>query len=468
MDNISANQMPHGLASRIVIYLLALTILTGAWMVSLWSAEPKPPSDTVNEAKCQKDSAPTLNALDPSAVNAGSPVGDIMLLGCNFSDNLIVKLNGASHPMLRVDKNHIRVGLTGSDVAAAGTIIVSVAGKDSTGTDIGSKILRVVQPRLEWKALPWVSPWSITEEVRLLLLVLFTGAFASCIYALKSFADYRGDNKLYESWTAYYYVQPLEGAGIAFLLYLVIRGGFLAGGAADITSANVYGICAIAGLAGAFSDIAFLKLREVFQILFKPQDNRGGKMDAPSIDTTSLPEGTVGKRYEVALKASGGTPPRKWSVAPDLPAGLGLDADTGVISGTPEKGLPKTKYRITVKDSTPRATSVHAELELEIKPAGQTPSTGTAGQKLNITTASLPSATSGKPFKEVLNAAGGSGALTWSVQGTLPAGLALDSATGVLSGTPQKPLSETAYIFTVTDSAKSPSTHSKELKLKVE
>jgi hypothetical protein len=84
MDNISANQMPHGLASRIVIYLLALTILTGAWMVSLWSAEPKPPSDTVNEAKCQKDSAPTLNALDPSAVNAGSPVGDIIAPGVQF------------------------------------------------------------------------------------------------------------------------------------------------------------------------------------------------------------------------------------------------------------------------------------------------------------------------------------------------------------------------------------------------
>jgi len=39
-------------------------------------------------------------------------------------------------------------------------------------------------------------------------------------------------------------------------------------------------MCAIAGLAAAFSDTAFLKLREVFQTLFKPQHDRGGKIAA--------------------------------------------------------------------------------------------------------------------------------------------------------------------------------------------
>jgi len=67
----------------------------------------------------------------------------------------------------------------------------------------------------------------------------------------------------------YYLVQPFEGSGMAFLLYAVIRGGLLSG--AGERPANQFSMCAVAGLAGTFSDMAYLKLREVFQVLFKPE-----------------------------------------------------------------------------------------------------------------------------------------------------------------------------------------------------
>ena len=57
-----------------------------------------------------------------------------------------------------------------------------------------------------------------------------------------------------------------------------------------------------------------------------------------NIVTTTLPPGTVGNYYGFTLQATGGTPPRSWSLASGtLPLGLTLDS-SGVISGTIAEG----------------------------------------------------------------------------------------------------------------------------------
>jgi hypothetical protein len=56
---------------------------------------------------------------------------------------------------------------------------------------------------------------------------------------------------------------------------------------------------------------------------------------------------------------------------------------------------------------------------------------------LSVSTSSLPGATQSSPYQSALAAAGAWGSYTWSVSsGNLPAGLQLDSQTGVISGTP--------------------------------
>lgn len=52
------------------------------------------------------------------------------------------------------------------------------------------------------------------------------------------------------------------------------------------------------------------------------------------IDTTSLPDGTVGEAYNESIAVEGGSPPYSYA-ADGLPAGLTIDPVFGVISGTP-------------------------------------------------------------------------------------------------------------------------------------
>lgn len=361
-DEITPTQRPMSNKSVkfLVGYLLITAAVTFYIAYSLWAAEPLVAAREAPVPGCAAGPSPRLTNIYPNRVSLGSPV-DVLLIGCGLPMATVVKFNGTQHQDLFVDASHIRVGLTAADMAAAGTVVVTLS---SGGVDFGSGLLIIAPSAVYWQVVGR-GPWPINQEVQILLMVLFTGALGSCIYALKSLADYRGDGKLYETWFTYYAIQPFEGAGIAYLLYLVIRGGFLAGGA-DGKTVNAFGMCAIAGLAGAFSDTAFLKLREVFQTLFKPQDDRGGKL-TPKIITSSLPDGVVGAHYQETLQASGGTAPLRWMVIPALPGGLTLDASTGIISGTPTTASPKARFSFTVIDSgTPPATA-SADLTLQIK-----------------------------------------------------------------------------------------------------
>ncbi len=54
-----------------------------------------------------------------------------------------------------------------------------------------------------------------------------------------------------------------------------------------------------------------------------------------------LPEAIAGRPYAVALAATGGRGPVRWSVVGKLPEGLAFDAGSGQIRGTPARGAPE-------------------------------------------------------------------------------------------------------------------------------
>lgn len=161
----------------------------------------------------------------------------------------------------------------------------------------------------------------------------------------------------------------------------------------------------------------------------------------PRVMTTSLPNGTVGFAYSASLQATGGKPPYAWSVrAGTLPAGVSLNT-TGAISGTPTASGDFGSLVFAVTDANQSVgDSGNLALLVNSAPVPQ------------ITTTSLPNGKQGTAYSFALQATGGSGVYTWSIQsGTLPSGLSLSSTTGAISGTPTKPGIFTPLVFKVTD-----------------
>jgi hypothetical protein len=163
-----------------------------------------------------------------------------------------------------------------------------------------------------------------------------------------------------------------------------------------------------------------------------------------AVTAVALPQGTVGTLYSATLAAAGGIPKYTWSItAGALPAGLKLHPATGLISGTPT-GTGTTDFTVTVTDAESPPASASATESIKVPAA------------VEVTTVSLPAAAVGSPYSATLTAVGGVPPYTWSIPaGTLPAGLALDPSTGVISGTPSAP-GNASFTVEVTDSGSPP------------
>jgi len=100
--------------------------------------------------------------------------------------------------------------------------------------------------------------------------------------------------------------------------------------------------------------------------------------DAVSLSFPAPPSGTVGTAYTDTLTATGGTTPYSWSVsAGTLPAGITLNASTGVLAGTPT-ATGTSSFTIKVTDANNQTAAEPTSITIAAGPLTITVPSGAA------------------------------------------------------------------------------------------
>ncbi|MBL8222077.1 MAG: putative Ig domain-containing protein, partial [Bryobacterales bacterium] len=132
-----------------------------------------------------------------------------------------------------------------------------------------------------------------------------------------------------------------------------------------------------------------------------------------SINTSALPTAALNSSYSFTLVSQGGTAPFTWSIlAGQLPTGLSLTPNTGLIAGTPTAA---GSYTLIFQVADGVGATANRALTLQVTAS------------LTITTTSLPNGQPGTAYNQTLAASGGVNAgFIWTVSsGSLPPGLSL-------------------------------------------
>ncbi|MES2596506.1 MAG: putative Ig domain-containing protein, partial [Verrucomicrobiota bacterium] len=160
---------------------------------------------------------------------------------------------------------------------------------------------------------------------------------------------------------------------------------------------------------------------------------------AINLAPTALSPGIVGTGYSQSIVPTGGVAPYTYTITSGtLPAGLTLNA-SGSITGTPTSANG-TGVPITIQARDSYGCTGSRAYTLQVCSA------------MTVSPSTLPGGTVAIAYSQTMSASGGAPPYLFTVSsGSLPGGLTLDNATGVISGSPTTPQTQ-AFVLRATDS----------------
>lgn len=153
----------------------------------------------------------------------------------------------------------------------------------------------------------------------------------------------------------------------------------------------------------------------------------------------SPPTYTVGTAIAPLVPTVTGTV-TNYSVSPTLPAGLALNAGTGVISGTPTAASASTTYTVTASN---RGGSTTAGVTIEVTAAAAAPAVSYPSLTYTFTVGTAA---------DIVPVSTGGPSSGWTISPALPPGLTLNATTGTITGTPTTASGPASYVVTAQNS----------------
>jgi hypothetical protein len=166
----------------------------------------------------------------------------------------------------------------------------------------------------------------------------------------------------------------------------------------------------------------------------------GATVDAPAGLVYSEPSVVYTKGVEITpnMPDSSGGQIETHTVSPDLPPGLSLDSQTGVISGTPTSESDSGIYTVTGTNASGTTTG---RVDIEVSASGVAPESITYREQ-SVTYVTGSAIAPNKPVST------GGEITQFAVSPALPAGLLFDTRDGTISGTPGTMSPSTTYTVT--------------------
>jgi hypothetical protein len=122
--------------------------------------------------------------------------------------------------------------------------------------------------------------YSVGPEVGLISVMMLAGMIGACIYSLYAMSLHLGPYEDFNmTWTGWYLMRPWIGAGLAFGVYVLIRGGLLTMG--SISSVSLLGLAGFSILTGLFTEQVMHKLNDLADTLFGK-----GPANTPGVTST--------------------------------------------------------------------------------------------------------------------------------------------------------------------------------------
>jgi len=135
----------------------------------------------------------------------------------------------------------------------------------------------------------------------------------------------------------------------------------------------------------------------------------------------------------------GGGAVTSYTISPALPAGLSINATTGVISGTPTVITTATTYTVTATNTGGSTTATIGITVNDIAPSGLSYNT----PNVFITETAIAS---------LSPTVSGGTVISYTISPALPSGLSLDAVSGIISGTPTVATAAANYVVTASNS----------------